>query len=221
MLSRPDETEKMLARLAQMARAVGIHLVVATQRPSVDVITGLIKANFPARISFAVASGVDSRVILDTVGAEALMGRGDMLYQAADAAGPQRLQGCYVSDEELDRVLAYWARWTEEQVEAGTWPARTIAPWERGMTRREILSETDPMLEEAIRIVMEAGEASASLIQRRMGLGYPRAARLMDLLEELGIIGAAKSGGRTREVLYKPGDDPFKNLVEKRVRRDE
>ncbi len=221
MLSRPDETEKTLARLAQMARAVGIHLIVATQRPSVDVITGLIKANFPARISFAVASGVDSRVILDTVGAETLMGRGDMLYQAADAAGPQRLQGCYVSDEELERVLAYWKQWMQRQVEAGMIPARTIAPWERGMTRREILSETDPMLEEAIRIVVEAGEASASLIQRRMGLGYPRAARLMDLLEELGIIGAAKSGGRTREVLYKPGEDPFRNLVEKRVRRDD
>ncbi len=221
MLSRPEETEKTLARLAQMARAVGIHLIVATQRPSVDVITGLIKANFPARISFAVASGVDSRVILDTVGAETLMGRGDMLYQAADAAGPQRLQGCYVSDEELDRVLAYWKEWMQQQIEAGLLPPRTVAPWERGMTRREILSETDPMLEEAIRIVVEAGEASASLIQRRMGLGYPRAARLMDLLEELGIIGAAKSGGRTREVLYKPGEDPFKNLVEKRIRRDD
>ncbi len=218
MLSRPEETEKLLARLAQMARAVGIHLMVATQRPSVDVITGLIKANFPARISFAVASGVDSRVILDSVGAETLMGRGDMLYQAADAAGPQRLQGCFVSDGELQRLLEYWADWTEQQVAEGVLDGRQVSPWERGMTRREILSETDPMLEEAIQIVLEAGEASASLLQRRMGVGYPRAARLMDLMQELGIVGQATSGGRTREVLYQPGDDPFKNIVDKRVR---
>ncbi|MBN2471466.1 MAG: DNA translocase FtsK [Anaerolineae bacterium] len=221
MLSRPDETEKMLARLAQMARAVGIHLVVATQRPSVDVITGLIKANFPARISFAVASGIDSRVILDTVGAETLMGRGDMLYQAADAAGPQRLQGCYVSDEELDQVLEHWSRWMETEAEASGHDARTLAPWERGMTRREVLSETDPMLEEAIQIVLEAGEASASLIQRRMGVGYPRAARLMDLLQELGIIGAPTSGGRTREVLYKAGDDPFRRIIDRRIQHSD
>jgi DNA segregation ATPase FtsK/SpoIIIE-like protein len=217
MLSRPDETEKMLARLAQMARAVGIHLIVATQRPSVDVITGLIKANFPARISFAVASGVDSRVILDTVGAETLMGKGDMLYQASDAAGPQRLQGCFVSDEELQRVVQHWIDWDQTQMETGAMVDQGPAPWERGMTRREILSETDPMLEQAIQLVLDEGEASASLIQRRMGVGYPRAARLMDLLEELGIVGAATSGGRTREVLYKSGDDPFKNIVDKRI----
>lgn len=221
MLSRPDETEKMLARLAQMARAVGIHLVVATQRPSVDVITGLIKANFPARISFVVASGVDSRVILDTVGAETLMGRGDMLYQAADAAGPRRLQGCFVSDEELDLVLAHWSAWMEQEAENGVPQARTIAPWERGMTRRELLSETDPMLEAAIKIVLDAGEASASLLQRKMGVGYPRAARLMDLLQELGVIGAPTSGGRKREVLYRSGDDPFQRMIERRVKGEE
>ncbi len=217
MLSRPDETEKTLARLAQMARAVGIHLIVATQRPSVDVITGLIKANFPARISFAVASSVDSRVILDSVGAETLMGRGDMLYQASDAAGPRRIQGCFVSDEEIDAVVTHWAGWLEEQVETGQRDAQTIAPWERGMTRRELLSETDPMLEAAIQLVVEAGEASASLIQRRLGVGYPRAARLMDLMHELGIIGAERSGGRTREVLFKAGDDPFKQLIDRRI----
>ncbi|MFC1960698.1 DNA translocase FtsK [Chloroflexota bacterium] len=220
MLTRPDETEKMLARLAQMARAVGIHLIVATQRPSVDVITGLIKANFPARISFAVASNVDSRVILDSAGAETLMGRGDMLYQAADAAGPQRLQGCFMTDEELDRVVAYWSDWLEDEVGTGVRETKTIAPWERGMTRREILSETDPMLEEAIQLVVDAGEASASLLQRRMGIGYPRAARVMDLLEELGIIGMQKSGGRTREVLYKADDDPFTNIVDRRIDDD-
>ena len=216
MLSRPDETEKTLTRLAQMARAVGIHLVVATQRPSVDVITGLIKANFPARISFAVASGVDSRVILDSVGAETLMGRGDMLYLAPDSPEPVRIQGCFVSDDEIDRVVKYWAEWKQQQVEAGKAEARVIAPWERGLTRREFLSETDPMLEDAIRLVVEAGEASASLLQRKLGVGYPRAARLIDLMQELGVVGAPQAGGRTREVLYKPGEDPFKKIIDRR-----
>ncbi|MDL1950836.1 hypothetical protein FBQ97_13625 [Acidobacteria bacterium ACD] len=143
--------------------------MVATQRPSVDVITGLIKANFPARISFAVASGIDSRVILDTSGAETLMGRGDMLFLAPDAAGPQRIQGCYVSDEEVGTVVEYWRQWHEQQIAAGALEPVTIGPWERGMTRREVLAETDPMLEEAITLVIEAGEASASA-SRRSGL---------------------------------------------------
>ncbi|MCC6612097.1 MAG: DUF87 domain-containing protein [Anaerolineae bacterium] len=217
MLSRPEETEKTITRLAQMARAVGMHLVVATQRPSVDVITGLIKANFPSRISFAVASGVDSRVILDSVGAETLMGRGDMLYQPADSPFPRRLQGCFVSDDEVRNVVDYWRKWQETQVEAGKMEAITIGPWERGLTRREFLAETDPMLEQAISLVVEAGEASASLIQRRLGVGYPRAARIMDLMEELGVIGEAKGGGRNREVLIKPGRDPFKDVIDKRM----
>jgi len=217
MLQRPDETERTLTRLAQMARAVGIHLMVATQRPSVDVITGLIKANFPARISFAVASGVDSRVILDTSGAESLMGRGDMLFLAPDAAGPQRIQGCYISDEEVNAVVEYWTGWYEQQIAAGKMEPVTIGPWERGMTRREVLAETDPMLEDAIELVIQEGEASASMIQRRLGLGYPRAARLVDLLHELGIVGAPRPGGRSREVLVKPGTDPFKRLIDKRL----
>jgi len=217
MMQRPDETERALTRLAQMARAVGMHLMVATQRPSVDVITGLIKANFPARVSFAVASSVDSRVILDHSGAESLMGRGDMLFLGPDAAGPRRLQGCYVSDEEVNAVVEYWARWHEGEIEAGRAAPRGMAPWERGLTRREVLSETDPMLEEAIAVVIAEQEASASLIQRRLGLGYPRAARIMDLLHELGIVGEATSGGRTREVLVKPGTDPFKHIVDQRL----
>jgi S-DNA-T family DNA segregation ATPase FtsK/SpoIIIE len=218
MMQRPDETERALTRLAQMARAVGIHLMVATQRPSVDVITGLIKANFPARISFAVASGVDSRVILDSTGAESLMGRGDMLFLAPDASGPQRVQGCYISDEEVNAVVAYWREWHDEEIAAGRMEPAGVAPWERGLTRREVLSETDPMLEDAIALVIAEGEASASLIQRRLGLGYPRAARLMDLMQELGVVGAARPGGRTREVLLRPGQDPFKKLVEKRMK---
>ncbi len=219
MMQRPDETERTITRLAQMARAVGIHLMIATQRPSVDVITGLIKANFPARISFAVASGVDSRVILDTVGAETLMGRGDMLFLAPDASGVRRIQGCYVSDEEVEGVVRYWKEWHQRQIAEGAMQPVGVAPWERGMTRREVLAETDPMLEDAIALVVQAGEASASLIQRRLGLGYPRAARLIDLMHELGIIGPARPGGRTRRVLIKPGADPFQVILDARQKK--
>lgn len=218
MMSQPEETERHLTRLAQMARAVGMHLMVATQRPSVDVITGLIKANFPTRISFAVASGIDSRVILDAVGAENLLGQGDMLYLASDAAGPRRVQGCFISDEEVRRIVQYWKAWQDRQVEAGRMEPVRVGPWQRGLTRRELLAETDPMLEEAIELVIEEGEASASLIQRKLGLGYPRAARIIDLLYELRVIGPQEPGGRSRRVLIKPGEDPFKEEIERRTR---
>lgn len=207
MMTRPDEIEKTVTRLAQKARAAGMHLVIATQRPSVDVITGLIKANFPARISFAVASGTDSRVILDTVGAETLVGKGDMLFLAPDAAGPKRVQGCYLSDDELYEIVMYWKAWHEEQQAEQQVEEETTPPWERGMTRLETLSELDPMLEEALGLVVLDGEASASLIQRRLGIGYPRAARLMDSLHELGIIGEPLAGGRSRRVLVKSIDE--------------
>jgi DNA segregation ATPase FtsK/SpoIIIE-like protein len=218
MLSRPEETEATITRLAQMARAVGMHLIVATQRPSVDVITGLIKANFPSRISFAVASGVDSRVILDASGAETLLGKGDMLYLAPDAAGPKRLQGCFVSDEEVRKVVGHWRAWKTQQIMAGKLEKQTSAPWERGLTRREFLAETDPMLEDAIELVVKEREASASLIQRRLGLGYPRAARIMDLLEELGVIGESVAGGRARRVLIEEGKDPFKDMIDQQMK---
>jgi DNA segregation ATPase FtsK/SpoIIIE-like protein len=218
MLSRPEETEATITRLAQMARAVGMHLVVATQRPSVDVITGLIKANFPSRIAFSVASGVDSRVILDAVGAETLLGKGDMLYLAPDAAGPKRLQGCFVSDEEVRKVVGHWRSWKTQQIMEGKLEKQTSAPWERGLTRREFLAETDPMLEDAIELVVKEREASASLIQRRLGLGYPRAARIMDLLEELGVIGESVAGGRARRVLIEEGKDPFKDLIDQQMK---
>lgn len=218
MMNQPEETERHLTRLAQMARAVGMHLIVATQRPSVDVITGLIKANFPTRMSFAVASGIDSRVILDTVGAESLLGQGDMLYLASDAAGPRRLQGCFVSDEEVRRIVNHWKSWHDEQIEAGRMDPVRVGPWQRGLTRRELLAETDPMLEEAIELVIEEGEASASLIQRKLALGYPRAARIIDLLYELRVIGPQEPGGRSRKVLIKPGEDPFKEEIERRTR---
>lgn len=212
MMMKPEETERALTRIAQMARAVGMHLVVATQRPSVDVITGLIKANFPSRISFAVAAGVDSRVILDSIGAETLLGQGDMLYLSSDAAGPKRLQGCFVSDAEVRAVVDHWRVWAENQKTFD----RSMPPWELGLTRREFLSGTDPMLEDAIALVIEEQEASASQIQRKLGLGYPRAARIIDLLEELGVIGEQVAGGRSRVVLIKKGQDPYKAMWEHR-----
>jgi len=216
MLSRPEETEHAVTRLAQMARAVGMHLVVATQRPSVDVITGLIKANFPGRIGFSVASGVDSRVILDSTGAEHLLGNGDMLYLAPDASGPRRIQGCYVSDDEVRQIVQHWRDWYEEQIDSGKMEPPQ-SPWERGLTRREFLAETDPMLEEVIKFVVETQEASASMIQRRMGLGYPRAARLVDMLAELGVVGEPVGGGRARKVLIPKGEDPFKRIVDRKL----
>jgi S-DNA-T family DNA segregation ATPase FtsK/SpoIIIE len=204
MMTRPEETEKTLTRLAQKARAAGMHLVVATQRPSVDVITGLIKANFPARISFAVASGTDSRVILDAVGAETLVGRGDMLFQAPDAAAPQRLQGCFISDEEIYEILMYWKAWQAEQsASLGTDDQPASPPWEQSLTRYEALERLDPMLEEALQMVVAEGRASVSQVQKRLGIDYARAARIMDSLRELGIIGGTLAGGTNRKVLVK------------------
>jgi len=218
MLTHGEEMETSITRLAQMARAVGMHLVIATQRPSVDVITGLIKANFPGRIAFAVASSVDSRVILDASGAETLLGRGDMLFLAPEAAAPRRVQGCYVSDDEMRALVEYWADWYQKEVLSGRLE-RQPAPWERGVTQREFLAETDHMLEEAIQLVVETQEASASIIQRRLNLGYPRAARLMDLLTELGVVGELVGGGKARRVLIARGEDPFKRIIENRMKQ--
>jgi DNA segregation ATPase FtsK/SpoIIIE, S-DNA-T family len=197
MLAAPDEVERTLCRIAQMARATGIHLVVATQRPSVDVVTGLIKANFPARVSFAVTSQVDSRVILDVPGAEKLLGRGDMLYMAPDAPELQRIQGCWVSDEELDAMIAFWRQAAREI--ALPEDDEEEAPWE-GMALEENGGDDD-LLSQATALVREHAQASASFLQRQMRIGYPRAARLIDELERQGIIGPAESGGRSRTVL--------------------
>lgn len=197
MMSAPDQTEHSLVRLAQMARAVGIHLVVATQRPSTDVVTGLIKANFPARISFSVASSIDSRVILDTNGAETLLGRGDMLFLSPEAGAPQRAQGVWVTDQELERVITFWQKMSPA-------PTTAAAPWE------EILSQDgsseDSLVDKAIVIVRGLQRASASMLQRRLRIGYPRAARLIDQLEEMGVVGPSQGGGRDREVLLDPID---------------
>jgi S-DNA-T family DNA segregation ATPase FtsK/SpoIIIE len=194
MMNTAEHTESTLVRLAQMARAVGIHLVVATQRPSTDVVTGLIKANFPARISFAVASSIDSRVILDTTGAESLLGRGDMLYLAPEAAGPLRSQGVMITDQEIEAVIRYWQQaWPQDAAEA--------APWE-GMLHREAISEDrDELVDRAIEVIRQTGKSSASHLQRALRIGYPRAARLVDELEEMGVLGPVQSGGREREVL--------------------
>jgi S-DNA-T family DNA segregation ATPase FtsK/SpoIIIE len=194
MMSTPDQTEPALVRLAQMARATGIHLVVATQRPSTDVVTGLIKANFPARLSFAVASSIDSRVILDSTGAETLLGRGDMLFVPPDASSPMRAQGVMVSDQEVERVITFWQQ-THPQDEAEP------PPWEEMLAEEEILSDRDDLVTKAIAMVRETQRASASLLQRRLRIGYPRAARLIDELEELGVVGPAQGGGRERQVL--------------------
>jgi S-DNA-T family DNA segregation ATPase FtsK/SpoIIIE len=200
MMIAAAETEHTITRLAQMARAVGIHLVVATQRPSTDVVTGLIKANFPARISFAVASQTDSRVILDHIGAEKLLGRGDMLFLDPKVGHPLRVQSCLVSDREIEALVEYWQEETLDQ-------EHEAAPWESMLkTDDQPDDEQDPRLREAIELVRQTESASVSLLQRRMHIGYPRAAALIDLMEGMGIVGPAEGGGRTREVLA-PGED--------------
>jgi S-DNA-T family DNA segregation ATPase FtsK/SpoIIIE len=200
MMVAPDEVERHLCRLAQMGRATGIHLVVATQRPSVDVVTGLIKANFPARISFAVTSQTDSRVILDSGGAENLLGRGDMLFAAPQQAGMIRLQGCFVSDKEIERLIDFW-RAGEGEGELEQLPL----PW------LDVESEDveDDLLQQAIKLAQGRGRLSTSFVQRQLRIGFPRAARLMDQLEEQGVVGPDEGAGRGREVLLskRPGID--------------
>jgi len=192
MLTTPDEVETLLVRLAQMARATGIHLLIATQRPSVDVLTGLIKANVPARIAFAVTSQTDSRVILDMPGAERLLGRGDMLYLPPDAARPLRVQGSFIDDRDLEFVVEHWRQ---------LYPVPQYDPsW---LDLEETVQETsrgeDPLLEQARQLVRQLGTASTSLLQRRLRIGYNRAARLMEQLEAEGIVGPAE-GARGRMV---------------------
>ncbi len=207
MMTAPDQTEHALVRLAQKARAIGIHLVVATQRPSTDVVTGLIKANFPTRISFTVASSIDSRVILDTSGAETLLGKGDMLFLHPEIGLPLRAQGVLVNDRELKRVIRWWKKSAKDQGE--TVPARyddsESPPWEEKIGQDE-LDEDESLIQEAIELIKEEGRVSASYLQRQLHVGYPRAARLVDQLEEMGIIGPSQGGGRERNILI--DEDP-------------
>jgi len=194
MMVAPDEVERSICRLAQMGRATGIHLVIATQRPSVDVVTGLIKANFPARIAFAVSSQVDSRVILDASGAEQLLGRGDMLFMSPDANRLVRLQGCFVSDGELAAIVEHWRQAAQSDGEEALVP-----PWE-ALLSEEADGGDEALLREATEVVARAGQASASLLQRRLRIGYARAARLMEELEARGVVGPDPGGGRPRQV---------------------
>lgn len=200
MLFSPGEVEESICRIAQMARAVGIHLVVATQRPSVDVITGLIKANIPARMAFAVSSSTDSRVILDSVGAEKLLGRGDMLYIPPELAKPVRIQGCYVSDSEIEKLITF----LKSQKTAEYDDQVTSQPVSGGSSSTNLVSvegeERDVMFQEAVNLVRQENKASASLLQRRLKLGYARAARVLDQLERANIIGPS-NGAKPRDIL--------------------
>jgi DNA segregation ATPase FtsK/SpoIIIE, S-DNA-T family len=219
MMAAADQVEGMICRLAQMARATGIHLILATQRPSVDVVTGLIKANFPSRIAFAVTSLIDSRVILDRPGAETLLGRGDMLYMSSDSSALKRAQGCFVGDRELERINDFW----REQAQQATAPADVRPATTRQEEQVEPVQpvlwddlleepgdEEDELLPAAREVVRKAGTASVSMLQRRLRVGYARAARLVDLLEQEGTIGMSEGPGKTREVFREtvhPGSD--------------
>jgi len=204
MMSAPDQTEHALVRLAQKSRAVGMHLVVATQRPSTDVVTGVIKANFPTRIAFTVASSVDSRVILDTNGAETLLGRGDMLFLHPEVGMPQRSQGVMVTDRELDRVIKWWQESKQDQAIVMTEKPLDVedaSPWEEDLRNNGDDNGEDDLINKAVEILRKDKRASASYLQRQLRIGYPRAARLIDQLEEMGILGPAQSGGKDREIL--------------------
>ena len=214
MMVAPDQVEPSICRLAQMARATGIHLVIATQRPSVDVVTGLIKANFPARLAFAVTSQIDSRVILDVPGADKLLGKGDGLYMAPDSPKLARIQGCWVSDQELVRLVAFWKRQAEGR--AAMAPVNLDEPgadgknlvqktmWPDMAVTEEPEDDRDPLLAQALEIVIAQQRASVSLLQRHMRIGYTRAARLIDMLEGDGVIGPATGSSKPREVYTQP-----------------
>jgi len=209
MISAPDETEHAVIRLAQKARAIGIHLILATQRPSTDVVTGLIKANFPTRISFTVASSIDSRVILDTGGAETLLGKGDMLFLHPEVGLPLRAQGVIVTDKELDHVIHWWQNKSKPQqtVEQTRYDDSEEPPWEEKVGLQEDVDEDEALIDEAIKLIRSEGHASASYFQRQLRIGYPRAARLVDQLEEMGILGPSQGGGREREILIEIDGD--------------
>ena len=214
MLQSPEETERVLCRLAQMSRATGIHLIIATQRPSVDVVTGLIKANFPSRVAFAVASSVDSRVILDMPGAERLLGRGDMLFMPPDVSQPLRLQGAFASDHELDRLIHFWRNAVEpgkspEQVNLprpmATSYADEIAPAQPALfpdfeEETQLASQfEDELLPTAVEVFLAENRASVSLLQRRLRIGYTRSARLVEQLTDMGIV-MLETKGQSRKI---------------------
>jgi S-DNA-T family DNA segregation ATPase FtsK/SpoIIIE len=214
MMVAQRDFEDAVIRLAQMARAVGIHLVLATQRPSVDILTGLIKANFPSRIAFQVSSKVDSRTILDMIGAEKLLGRGDMLFSLPNLPKPIRVQGCYISNTELEEVVSF-IKLQEWQEEYHYEFKRKIEYRREG--REEEEEEEEDLFHDALRIIVEEGRASTSLLQRRLRIGYNRAARLIDRLEEKGFISPA-DGSKPREVLV--SDDFLEKHYGKQIDND-
>ena len=202
MMVAKNDVEDAICRLAQKARAAGMHLVIATQRPSVDVITGLIKANVPSRIAFAVSSQVDSRTILDSVGAEKLLGKGDMLFFPSGASKPSRVQGAFVSDDEVEKIVDFvksngTANYSEDILESIEKSNKTDKELAQEQADDD---ETDPFLMDAIQTVVETGQASTSFIQRRFKVGYARAGRIIDQMEERGII-SGYQGSKPREVL--------------------
>ena len=203
MMAAPKEVEDSICRLAQLARAAGMHLVVATQRPSVDVVTGLIKANIPSRIALTVSNAVDSRTILDSGGAEKLLGNGDMLFSPVGANKPVRVQGCYVSDEEISSIVEFVKKTKTIEYDENVIQEierNASVEGEKGETQESDAGSADPMMDEAIKCVVEAGQASTSLLQRRLRLGYARAGRLIDDMEQLGIVGPHE-GSKPRQVL--------------------
>jgi S-DNA-T family DNA segregation ATPase FtsK/SpoIIIE len=201
MMVSANEVEDYIARLAQMARAAGMHLVIATQRPSVDVITGVIKANIPSRISFAVSSSIDSRTILDSGGAEKLLGKGDMLYYPVGEQKPKRVQGAFISEEEVEAIVAR-IKVPDSEL---SYNEEIINHIEKGREDGESEEDGDELFDEAVKVVVEYQQASTSFLQRRMRIGYNRAARIMDQLEERGVI-TGKDGAKPRQILYKNTD---------------
>ena len=205
MLVAAKEVEESICRVAQMGRAAGMHLVIATQRPSADVITGLMKANIPSRIAFAVASSMESRIILDNGGAEKLVGRGDMLYAPLGAGKPTRVQGCFITPEEIERVVSFVKQTGEAQYDDDVIAKIEESVQEKGAkagkpSAEPQESEEDELLPAAVEVILETGQASTSMLQRRLKLGYSRAARLVDQLEERGYVGPFE-GSKPRQLL--------------------
>jgi DNA segregation ATPase FtsK/SpoIIIE, S-DNA-T family len=208
MMVAPADVEDSIIRLAQKARAVGIHLVLATQSPRVDVITGMIKANVPSRIAFAVSSQTDSRVILDQNGAESLLGQGDMLFSPVGSSRLQRIQGAYIDEPQIEALTGFWARQGEPELREDLLDEVEPEAVDKGEAGEEGFDpDEDPLLGDAIQLVVEMGTASTSMLQRRLRLGYTRAGRLIDMLERRGII-SGYEGSKPRQVLVTEGDLP-------------
>ena len=202
MMTSGVEIERSICRLAQLGRATGIHLVVATQRPSVDIVTGLIKSNFPSRISFSVSSSIDSRTILDTTGAEKLLGKGDMLYLPVDGSMPSRLQGCFINDEEIKNLVDFWKRFDSQSYNYDINIFQNLENQkEENNAYNSSNIEKDSLFNDAVSMAKSTKKLSISFLQRKMRIGYPRAARLMDELEEEGIVGPMKDSAKSRDVI--------------------